>query len=233
MFYKIFVFMLALSISVNASERCSPWDPRCNKPYKVNGLYGGISLGYTNVVGQLNRTLNINASDRVTSVGENGMVPGLFAGYQKIFDERFYVAAEGFYQYSEILIEKDENTFPGFVNYFTYIKNDHKAGIVGKFGFVHSNNIFYVKTGLALSHFILGFRDNAENPNITSSKSKTQKGIILGGGMDYFINRNFAVGMEYEITCYPSMNFKSNSVGSFSFKPISHTFQVRFKYTLG
>ncbi len=231
MFYKMFVFMLVLPISVNSSQGCGdPWDPRCNRSYPVNGLYGGISLGYTNLVGQLSRTLNVNASDRTTSVGESGSAPGAFVGYQ-IFDGKIYLAAEGFYQHSDIVIEKEENTFPGFINYFTYIKNDHKSGIVGKFGFVHSGHIFYIKTGLELSRFILGFRDKNESPAITSSKSRIRKGIILGGGMDYFINRNFAIVMEYGITNYSSMNFKNNSVGSFCFKPASHVFQVRLKYT--
>lgn len=232
MFSKIFVYTLVLLVSVNASERCSPWDPRCQRPRAVSGFYGGIGLGYTNLVGQLNRNLNINASDRVTSVGESGITAGLFVGYQKVFDNTLYLAAEGSYQYSDILIEKDENTFPGFVNYFTYIKNDHKAALVGKFGFVHSNNIFYLKTGLALSRFMLGFRDNNESPSITSGKFKMQKGIVVGGGVDYFINRSFVIGVEYDVTTYPSMNFKNNAAGSFTFKPNAHTFQVRFKYTL-
>lgn len=232
MINKLFVLIVTLIVSANAGEKCSPWDPRCPKPRVLhNGFYGGVSLGYTNLVGQLNRTLNVNTADRVTSVGENGIASGVFAGYEKVIDD-FYIAIESFYQYADILIEKDENTFPGFVNYFTYIKNGHKGGIVGKVGFVHSNNIFYVKTGMALSRFILGFRDNSGNPPLTSSASKIQKGIILGGGMDYLINRNFSMGLEYEITCYPSMNFKNNTVGSFSFKPYSHTFQVRLKYTL-
>jgi opacity protein-like surface antigen len=175
-------------------------------------------------------------SDRITSVGENGVATGIFAGYQKIIDGKLYIAAEGFYQYADILIEKEENAFPGNINYFTYIKNSHKSGIVGKVGFVHCNNLFYLKTGIALSHFTLGFKDNGCNicliPGGVSSTSKLQKGVIVGGGVEYFINKNVGIGMEYEITSYPSMNFKSNNVGSFSFKSTSHTFQVRFKYTL-
>lgn len=237
MIYKILVFMLALLVSGNANDRCSPWDPRCNKPDTINdGFYGGLTLGYNNLVGQLNRTLNLNTSDRVTSVGEKGAAIGAFAGYQKIIDKNLYVAAECFYQYADILIEKEENTLPGYVNYFTYIKNSHKGGVVGKFGFVHSNNIFYLKTGLVLSHFILGFRDNAKNPFLiatrTSTISKIQKGVLIGGGIDYFINRNFGIGMEYEVITYPSISFNINNGGSPSFKSTSHTFQVRFKYTL-
>jgi opacity protein-like surface antigen len=232
MINKLFVFILALAITVNANATCSPWDPRCKPDTITGGFYGGATLGYTNLVGQLNRTLNVNTTDRVSSLGENGIVSGVFAGYEKIIDKCLYLAMEGFYQYADILIEKDENTFPGFVNYFTYIKNGHKGGIVGKVGFVHYNNIFYLKTGLALSRFVLGFKDNSGNHAITSNASRVQKGIILGGGMDYFINKNFAIGVEYDITCYPSMNFKSNTVGSFSFKPYSHTIQARFKYIL-
>lgn len=233
MINKLLVFILTLIVSVQANQSCSPWDPRCPKPRIVtNGFYGGVTLGYSNLVGPLNRSLNVNTADRVTSVGENGFAPGVFMGYQNIIDGVIYLAAEGFYNYADVLIEKDENTFPGFVNYFTYIKNAHKGGIVGKVGFVCDNNIFYLKTGLALGRFILGFRDNAGNPPITSSTTRTQKGIILGGGMDYFINKNVAIGLEYEIINYSSMAFKNNAVGSFSFKPTSHTFQVRFKYTL-
>lgn len=230
---KLFCIVLCFTVAAtaNAQEKCSPWDPRCSKPKVINGFYGGISIGYTSLVGQLNRTLNVNTSDRITSVGENGIPLGAFVGYQNIIDERFYLAGEGFYQYANVLIEKDENTFPGFVNYFTYIKNEYKSGIVGKFGFVHNNNIFYAKTGLAISRFILGFKDNTGNPIITSSTSKTQKGVILGGGVDFFLNKNVSVGIDYDITTYPSMGFKSNTVGSFSFKPVSHTFQTRFKYT--
>ena len=231
MINKLFVLIIALTISINAGEKCSPWDPRCH-PRINSGFYGGLTLGYTNLVGQLNRTLNVNTSDRVTSVGENGFAPGVFGGYQNIIDGMIYLAAEGFYQYADVLIEKDENTFPGFVNYFTYINNKHKGGIVGKLGFVHYNNIFYLKTGFALGRFVLGFKDNSENPSINSSTTRLQKGIILGGGMDYFINKNVAIGLEYEIINYSSMAFKNNTVGSFSFKPTSHTFQVKFKYTL-
>ena len=233
MINKLFVLILALTISVNAAEKCSPWDPRCPKPWALNnGFYGGFSLGYTNLVGQLNRTLNVHTSDRVTSVGESGTAIGVFGGYQNIIDGTIYIAAECFYQYADVLIEKDENTFPGFVNYFTYINNKHKGGVVGKLGLVHYKNIFYLKTGLAFGRFLLGFKDNSANPIISSSTYKVQKGIILGGGVDYFVNSNVSIGLEYEVINYSSMSFKSNMVGSFSFKPVSHTFQVRFKYTL-
>lgn len=233
MINKLLAFILSLIFvaTSSADEKCSPWDPRC-KPIINGGIYGGLNLGYSNLVGQLYRTLNVNTADRVTSVGENGVGSGVFIGYETILDGGFYIAAETFYQYANIMIEKDENTFPGFVNYFTYIKNNHKTGIVAKVGFLHANNVFYLKTGLALSRFNLGFKDNTGNPPITSNKSTSQKGLIFGGGMDYFINRNVAIGLEYEITCYQSMNFRNNAVGSFSFKPYSHTFQVRFKYTL-
>lgn len=229
----ILILFLYLSITANANEKCSPWDPRCCNPYIMNdAIYGGSTIGYSNLVGQLNRSLNVNTSDRITSVGENSLVSGVFVGYEKVIDCYLYLAFESFYQYANILIEKDENTFPGFVNYFTYIKNNHKGGIVGKVGFANSNNVFYLKTGIALSRFILGFRDNTGNPIINSSKSTTQKGIIFGGGIDYILNKNVAIGIEYEVTSYPTMSFKSNTVGSFSFKPYSHTFNMRFKYKI-
>jgi len=236
MISKLFIFILTLSIVGNANAN-SPWDPRFNKAVTINdGFYGGLTLGYNNLVGLLNRTLNFNTSDRVTSVGEKGVALGVFAGYQKIIDGKLYIAAEGFYQYADIHIEKEENTLPGYINYFTYIDNTHKGGMVGKFGFVHSNNIFYLKTGVVLSHFVLGFRDNVRNPFLvaarTSKVSKIQTGVIMGGGIDYFINRNFAIGMEYEVVNYPSMDFKNQNGGSPSFKSTSHTFQVRFKYTV-
>lgn len=230
MINKLLVFLLALIISTNANS-CSPWDPRCSMPVLDNKFYGGVTFGYANLVGQLNRTLNVQTSDRVTSLGEGTNVPGVFFGYQKIIEGRVYIASEAFYQYSNILIEKEENTFPAFVNYFTYIKNDNKYGIAGKVGFTHQNNIFYIKLGLAVSRFTLGFKDNSNNDGITSSVTRREKGMLFGLGTDYFISKSVGVGVEYEITKYPSMKFKNNIVGSFSFKPVTHTFQMRFKYT--
>lgn len=234
MIIRLFSIILTLSIMGNTHAN-SPWDPRC-KPDTINdGFYGGLTLGYSNLVGQLNRTLNFHISDRVTSVGEKSVAMGVFGGYQKIIDGKLYLATEIFYQYADILIEKEENSLPGYINYFTYIKNSHKAGIVGKIGFVHCNNVFYLKAGLALSNFDLTFRNQNYllNPKGMASIHRTQKGLLIGGGADYFINRNFAIGVEYEIINYPPiMNLKIDTAGGFSFKSSSHTFQVRFKYTV-
>jgi len=235
MISKLFVFILTLFIAANANVSIS-CEPRLNKVSTINdGFYGGLGLGYSTLVGQLNRTLNFQISDRVISIGEKGLATGIFAGYQKIFDRNLYIAVEGFYQYANIVIEKEENSLPGYINYFMYMKNNHKGGIAAKIGFVHCNNVFYLKSGIALSRFALTFRNQNYllNPKDIASIHRVQKGILIGGGIDYFINKNFGIGIEYEVINYPAiMNIKIDTAGGFSFKPTAHTFNLRFKYTL-
>jgi opacity protein-like surface antigen len=229
MFYRIFVLTLTLvSLSTaTANDKTVP-----SPGWFDNKVYIGLTAGYTNLIGQLHRSLDVKTSDRAVSVGEGAVVPGVFLGYQRLIDNTFYVAVEGAYQQTDILVEKEEHTFPAFVNYLTSMKKDNKASIAGKIGFINRGNIFYIKAGIALSKFVLSFKDKNDE-GAASSVTKREKGLLFGAGMDYFITKSVSLGAEYEITRYQQINFKSNTAGTFNFKPVSHAFLVRFKYMLG
>lgn len=226
MFYRLFVLLLTLTTLSTANEKFA-----INPSWFDNKLYLGLTVGYHNLVGQLNRSLDVKTSDRAVSLGEGGIVPGVFIGYQKLIDKLFYVAVEGAYQQTDILIEKEEHTFPAFVNYLTSVKQNNKASIAGKLGFINRGNIFYIKGGVALSRFALSFKDK-NDAGAASSVTKRERGILLGIGMDYYITKSVSLGAEYEATKYQAMNFKTNTAGSFTFKPVSHAVTLRFKYTL-
>lgn len=226
MFYRLFVLLLTLSTLSTANDNSVP-----NPGWFDNKVYLGLTAGYSNLIGQLNRSLDVKTSDRAVSVGEGSIVPGVFLGYQRLIDNVFYVAVEGAYQQPDILVEKEEHTFPAFVNYLTSMKKDNKASIAGKIGFINRGNIFYLKAGVAFSRFVLAFKDK-NDPGAATSAAKREKGLLFGAGMDYFITKSVSLGAEYEITRYQRMDFKSNSAGTFTFKPVSHAFLLRFKYML-
>jgi opacity protein-like surface antigen len=226
MIYRILAVLLTL-VSVSTARDNSVPAPN----WFDNKLYLGFTAGYTNMVGQLQRSLDVKTSDRAVSVGEGGVVPGVFVGYQRIIDNTFYMAVEGDYQQNDIFVEKEEHTFPAFVNYLTSMKNNNKASIAGKIGFINRGNIFYLKAGVAFSRFVLSFKDKNDESSATSI-AKRERGIVFGAGMDYFITKSVSLGAEYEITKYQHMDFQSNTAGKFTFKPVAHAFMLRFKYML-
>jgi opacity protein-like surface antigen len=225
MFYRIFILLLTLISLSTASDNTVP-----NPGWFNNKVYVGLTAGYTNLVGQLQRSLDVKTSDRAVSIGEGAVVPGVFLGYQRLIDNTFYVAVEGAYQQSDIFVEKEEHTFPAFVNYSTSMKKNNKASVAAKIGFINRGNIFYLKTGVAFSRFVLSFKDM--NDATTSSTAKRERGILFGAGMDYFITKSVSLGAEYEITKYQNMSFQSNSAGNFTFKPVAHACLLRFKYMI-
>lgn len=212
---------------------CSFWDPRCSNPpiFSHNRFYAGVSLGQTNIVGSLKRLLEVGSNDKTTSLGGTGFTPGIFAGYGHVLDMTpIYVGVEASYRHDDITITKEENTWPNFVEYITKIQKKDSWGAAGKLGFVHKDNIFYFKAGIVSTRFILGFEDRSNRASAGSTTLR-RKGILLGVGMDYTINNNWALGAEFERVHYPSMQFTNANIGRFNFKPKTYSYLVRLKYS--
>lgn len=224
----LFVFLFLL-FSIQSAIASSPWDPRLMAVHS-NRFYVGGSFGQMNMIGALNRNLAVLTTDKAISLGESLPNPGAMIGYQTLLaDTNIFVGLEIFSQFHIMNLQKTENTHPGFVEYVTDIRKKNSYGVTGNLGFAVNRTVFYVKGGAVMSDFRLSFTDKSGVPTQYSSKCYRKVGHLLGGGVEYAINNNWKIGLDYEYAVYPKTNL-GFAIGSYEFEPRTYNTQVRLKY---
>jgi len=167
------------------------------------GWYFGGNFGYgwgtgsDSLVSVLNPTSVGITSVPVTSVDPKGVVGGLQVGYNWQFGYSWVLGIVADIQASGI----DDSDFVAFANGTTAgqtSKIQWFGTVRGKLGWAAGNWLFYGTGGLAYGE--VDVAATLAVPNVVifrGDEQDTRVGWTAGGGIDYALNNNLTVGLEY------------------------------------
>jgi len=191
------------------------------------GLHVGIDIGQSFTQGDMVRKSGDHLRHSSNAGNKNGNV-GAFIGYNHLIqDTPLFVGLEFGVQNHNLKINKEEH----MVRYSTIAKTNNSFTGVGKIGIIIKDLMVFTKFGLVKTNWDLQFKTNAGMGPPTTNRVKTNEyGTIYGFGVDYKLNTNWGIGVEYTVKTYSSLKLKS-SVGIVTFKPTINTTSFRLMYS--
>lgn len=203
-----------------------------------SGFSIGATLGYANVTGSFNRSFvptgAFATGGDTSNIGSSAPLFGAFLGYGWSPNPvGLYLGGEIFGQFQNLNPKlNNDNGSVVDVRFATQIRTSNTFGAVGKIGYLCKEALFFLKIGLASAKWQFKFQDNGAAPNFgTASTNSRKTGFVAGLGMDYAIAKNWAIGTEYTYTAYGAIKLPITTLGTFTYKPRVHAFNVRLKYT--
>jgi opacity protein-like surface antigen len=194
----------------------------------TNRFYAGMSVGNTNLIGFLDRTIHC-INDKTISMGHRSMIAAFSLGYGTVLqDTPIYLGVEASYQLGNITLKRERVTLAGMLS-STKITKKENVGVHAKVGFVHQRALFYLKGGIAHSTFI-HYLSNDVIPLSFQKRNTNKLGVMGGIGVSYSINHNWRANLEFDVTKYPAMEFEVRRLGSYTFKPVTYTFMTGIQY---
>jgi len=175
---------LALSTAAHSADLSTPdsfiWD----------GAYVGGHIGYGSLNGDMTAFTPFNGFNGFPVSGLDGssFLGGVQLGYNYQMDN-IVLGLEGDFSWMSVS-EGSTNNPPGTL--FTR-DLDWTATIAPRIGFAQDQWLLYVKGGLALGGFDVGHQQQ----NNFISASSTELGYMLGAGIEYAIDSNWSVKLEY------------------------------------
>jgi len=189
-------------------------------------LYAGISIGQTSSHINLDRDLTIGSKDS-SNMGKDAFNSGIFMGYNYLIEPPLFIGIEVGAQNHNIESIREENTFPPYVHYETRVRTNNSLIGSLKMGIVVKDLMIYGKGGIVRTNWNVNF---SEKPKEYSKSDKiTKDGLIFGFGIDYNLNPNWAIGVDYTVANYPNLKL-THDVGEFKMSPCLRTTTFRLTY---
>lgn len=195
-------------------------------------LYTGINIGKSSAKLEFKRDIPGDRNDSA-DLGNNGMGGGLFIGYNHMITETpIIVGIEIGAQNHNLEVFKEETN--NLVNQVTKVKTNNSFTGTIKLGIAVKDILFYGKAGMTLTNWTSTFKLTfvnraADNWNTDVSKKFNKYGIIFGGGIDFKLNSNWAIGIDHTITNYPTLKLPHPKWG-FKVNPSIQTTSLRLMY---
>lgn len=119
----------------------------------------------------------------------------------------------------------------GFINNEFNFSLRNVFGSSIHFGYqLEKRMIPYFKLGFLCGEFNLKSFSNIVPTSTTLNKRK--KGLELGAGLDYLMNKSFLVGVEFNYLVFDKIKFTHPNTASYSLMPAVGQLLVNFKYKL-
>ena len=186
--------------------------------YDWTGAYVGVNLGAiwsgsqftANNVSFLPDSGSYSAS--ITSADVN---PGLQLGYLEQLNNNWVVGAEGDFTYpaSNSYFQYNDKVALGQYDRFT-THNNQQGSLRLRVGYAIERLLPYITAGVSFAS--LGLSYSNENLHESYSKTTTQTGWVVGGGLEYGLLTNLSGRVEYLYTDYgKALNLSIPTVDSY------------------
>lgn len=172
-----------------------PISPEVYGPTVFNwtGFYGGAAIG--GGFGKADTKVAGGSRD----VNMNGVLGGLYAGYNYQFTPNFLVGAEGNF----LLDGQSGSERVGAVRVKQHAQ--WLASIRARAGVTFDRFLVYGTGGVAFTDL------NTETPGFGGSQSKTKVGWTAGGGLEYGITQNLLARVDYQYMGFGSDTTRSGA----------------------
>ncbi|MCL5778127.1 outer membrane beta-barrel protein [Limibaculum sp. FT325] len=199
-------------------------EARAPQPADFTGFYAGARVGHgvilTDTAGERTSGAGITTL-RESGQGSGGVFGGLMAGYGHSFDA-FYLGAEveGEFGTANWNIERDPSG-----RLFSAQKRGAVGGAVRAGYIVNDAVLVYAKAGVVNTWFEADY--NFAGNDV--SRTRTEVGLRLGGGIEFPVTDDLHVNLEYTRTDYDAFTVDYGA-GIESFDPAENQFGVGLTY---
>jgi|GEM_PF-3050346 len=202
-------------------------DTEDHKSEDVNDFYIRISGGLESDISDC-YIINYAFKSKYTASGFFGVIT---LGYgRKFWDNELYLG---------LAIDGTKNnassSFPSnlyLTNYTGSITLPYSLGaFIVSGAYAGKMTLIYLKTGAAATKYKVSMPAN--NLINDTSFDKNVLGYSIGGGLDFFMNKNFSFNLEYLFNTYKSFTYQYNFMGGVydgKFKPYSNQISVGLAY---
>ena len=192
----------------------------------IDGLHTGISIGTTstNLGFKLDRT---DSSD----LGAQSYNAGIFIGYNKLIQETpLIVGFELSGHNHNLKANQHEHTLPATLRIAAEVKANNSASFILKGGVRIKELDFYAKAGVSYFNWKTKSKHWLANYEAReSSKTYDNFGLTYGIGIDYKLNPNWGMGIDYtNSNCNPLR--METKVGTLKISPTIHKTSFRIVY---
>ncbi len=197
-----------------------------------DSLYTGINIGKSSINADLKRDIPGSRNDHA-EMGNNEIGAGIFIGYNHLIKDTPVIAGIelGVQNHNLEVLKRDNSPF---FNQIAKIRTNNSFTGVLKIGISIKDIMIYGKAGLALTNWTLSFTSDLVNRpqgnwNTNISKKSNKYGAILGCGIDFRLNPNWAIGIDHTVTQYPSLKLH-HPMWALETKPLIQTTSLRLMY---
>lgn len=203
------IFLLSLLTSVTKAEKFT--------------LQSGFTMGLE--VGNIMHKGNLTTPDGIQTIKIKGSSPylGGVAGYNHVLSDTYFMGLEVFGKHHKSLHSRSYTTNGCLIKEAFTMEHSYGSNIV--LGIHNINKSFYVKIGGTQTKFRLKM-DSSRHASLQESKKK--KGLLLGVGGDYLLNKNWSIGIVYDHILHKDIKF--NDKFKATYKPDVHAMSVKIKY---
>jgi outer membrane immunogenic protein len=155
--------------------------------FSWTGFYAGLQAGYA--WGDLESNVVIG-NDRDEEFEADGVVGGIFLGYNLGLTDAFVVGIEGDFEGTGIETEEDDEALAG-VEYDADV--NWQGSVRGRLGVAFDRVLVYGTGGIAFANFDTTFDDGVDDDD----DGETELGWTAGAGVDFAVTDNIFVRGEY------------------------------------
>jgi opacity protein-like surface antigen len=198
---------MGVALSVHAEETTYQW----------TGAYAGVNLGSDWSGSQFaanNVSFLPDSGTYKSSISGVAVNPGLQLGYLKQFQTNWVLGAEGDFSYPASRSNFQQSDSLGEFDRFT-LKNNLQGSLRLRAGYAIQRFLPFITAGVSFAS--VGLTYNNENSQETYSRTTTQTGWVLGGGLEYGVLTNLSVRTEYLYTDYgKALNLNIPTIGGYT-----------------
>jgi opacity protein-like surface antigen len=197
----------------------------------TEGLYVGINMGQSIVQAGMERKSSSTIRN-TSSSGDKSVTVGTFIGYNHLIQETpLFIGLELGVENHNLKIDQEENVSHLPINHKTVVKTNNSFTAIGKFGFIVKDLMIYAKAGVVKTNWSLSYSARYNNALGIENTVKTNKyGSIFGFGVDYKLNPNWLIGVDYSVKSYPDVVLKG-AIANVTIKPTINTTSFRLMYS--
>lgn len=199
--------------------------------FPMDKLFVGLNAG---IVSSNTETQEMkNRIKDTEGIQKHNFYGGIFTGYNHLIEGTpLFVGTEVSVQIYDMDSSKERTLTHPYTNYFMSVKSDKSASAVIKLGIVINNALIYGKAGLAYTNFKAKVIDKGVTlPRETVVEKKFHRyAPALGVGLDFKLNDNWMVGVDYTVASYASFTLPSSS-GNLNFSSTIQMKSLRLVYS--
>ena len=186
-------------------------------PYNWTGAYAGVNLGSVWSSTQLSaNNISFISEDGSYQYANTGATvnPGLQVGYLQQLSGQWLVGAESDFSYPNNSTQFQQSDSIGEFDWFR-IHNNLQGSLRLRAGYAIERFLPFITAGVSFASLGLDYT-NEMGASENLSKTTTQAGWVLGGGLDYGVLANLSVRTEYLYTDYgKALNLNIPTVGGY------------------
>lgn len=212
------VYVICTSVIANAAE------PGSSQPDTSAVDWTGASIGIVGGISALDGTTRIPAysRDAFHADSTSGAI-GAKAGYNQHFANDIVLGIEAS---MFALFNEGHSTFG---NEDWHVNADWQGVMVGRIGYASGRFLPYLKGGVSFLHL----KDLRYESSIFPSSrplDRSYVGWTVGAGVDYAVDNNWVLGVDYAYSDFGSHNFENDEIGPTFVEPGLHLISASISY---